>query len=142
MLVYKNRSHYKTVELVGEIVSVAMKNRNNQTVGRDQLTIPKNGMTEYHLGYIIEKLEEIDFAVELTQGINTFNLHIEWDDTPDDLIGQSKFFFDHNYNEDDSSLKFAYKLMDEIGRLKTEIKELEDELDNIYSDSYCAGNCR
>jgi len=80
MLVYKSRSHSKTVELVREIVNVAMKKRLSKLIGVDHLTIPKNGMTEYHLGYIIEKLEENDFKVELSQGINTFYLTIEWND--------------------------------------------------------------
>ncbi len=80
MLVYKSRSHSKTVELVREIINAAMKKRLSKLIGVDHLTIPKNGMTEYHLGYIIEKLEENDFKVELSQGINTFYLTIEWND--------------------------------------------------------------
>lgn len=80
MLVYKSRSHSKTVELVREVVSAATKKRLSKITGIDYLTIPKNGMTEYHLGYIIEKLEENDFKVELSQGMNTFNLIIEWND--------------------------------------------------------------
>lgn len=82
MLVYKSRSHSKTVELVGEVVKDALKARNNNPDGIEHLTVPRNPMSEYHIGYIIEKLEEQDFNVEFTHGINMFHLHITWDDKP------------------------------------------------------------
>ncbi|WP_137743301.1 hypothetical protein [Robertmurraya siralis] len=78
-LFYTSKSHSKTVELIQKILNEANRKRNGTRKGTDFLTIEKNAMTEYHMGYIIEKLEENGFEVRLSQGNSAFNLTIKWD---------------------------------------------------------------
>lgn len=79
MLVYKSRSHSKTIELVQDVINEANRLRVNNKSGLEHISITKTPMSEYHLGYIIEKLESEEFKVEFSQGINQFHLHISWD---------------------------------------------------------------
>ncbi|MEM5592795.1 hypothetical protein AAHH67_15500 [Niallia circulans] len=79
MLVYKSRSHSKTIELIHDVLDDAKRLKGDNQKGMEQLSITKTPMSEYHLGYIIEKLESEGFRVEFTQGINQFHFHISWD---------------------------------------------------------------
>lgn len=79
MLVYKSRSHSKTIELIHDVVNNAKRLKSDNQKGMEHLNIPKTPMSEYHLGYILEKLESEGFDVEFTQGVNQFHFRISWD---------------------------------------------------------------
>ena len=82
-MAYKNKSHEKTMDIINEMINYAnnlKKDNPNVMGGIEHLTIDKYPMTEYHLGYIIEQLQENGFDVEFTNGINFFHFHISWGD--------------------------------------------------------------
>lgn len=142
-LFYTSRSHSKTVELIQKILNEANRKRNGTRKGTEFLTIVKNAMTEYHMGYIIEKLEENGFEVTLSQGNSAFNLTIKWDEistTPKETLqeiyeGLSKGDLFNLLTEAVSQKEKAINALKEIETLTRNPREYEP---SIYTINHIA----
>lgn len=74
-LIYKSRSHSKTIELVNEIISKAQFNK-REGFKDNMIVINKSPMTNYHINYIIESLENEGFTVIVGEGRHIYHLFI------------------------------------------------------------------
>lgn len=124
MLVYQSRTHAKTIQLINEIVNHVNDLKGSKKAGIEYLTIPKNGMTEYHLGYIIEKLEQNGNKIEMSQGMNTFNLCISWNN---DRLQEIKFLWELEGNSNIGGWS-THVRHEDIGWLIRKVEELQREI--------------
>jgi hypothetical protein len=74
-LIYKSRSHSKTIKLVNELLrQVDFYKR--EGLKEVHIVINKGTSGEYHLNFIIDTLERSGYKVEVSEGKLIYNLYV------------------------------------------------------------------
>lgn len=75
-LIYTNRNYGQVQLMISQILQYAKNQKElNQPA---TILVTKNTTESYHIDYLIEKLEQNGFIVELSEGRNHINVHISW----------------------------------------------------------------